>query len=530
MSDLADDQSGCQLPLATIRANWVQDLKSAGIVPDSVDVLRAWDRDLMPELASMWIDNSTVDSTAGRWIQALAGSGELRIVDRDGDFAPLHAVIGDRLVYLRGFDFEKRTLGIASSRIGRDLAGKSAWFRFLRAACVRAAQNDEFVLTSKGTSTEQFVRRCKELFGTRVCVVVVSESQSLRDWFRDEIVAASSIEPASRNETAAILISPAVAVNDQAVESPVTAPEADRALAALSDRLLALATRKGGNWDRLIRWRLDSNHHGVGTTLIALGERSITNKVRDELLAAGAIGWTVTSVLQQSAVDSSTESDSSTGASGKNSTGKAERAARYGPTVSSIDFTEYLAHCTRRRDGPWPNQSKQAYLDDLILESADHSALSTLVRIAEMRCLLGSSDSIAGDTPIVSFTAVPLDELQQLRVFRSHRGRWDFEPYGICIRRSWIQNQNGKPVRYATRDEWETMSHEQRLFWHLDTTTTKSGNEIDWTVEQEWRVPGDLDLTELTADDAFVFVPTSKEARVLATCPWPVVALSDVVD
>ena len=49
---------------------------------------------------------------------------------------------------------------------------------------------------------------------------------------------------------------------------------------------------------------------------------------------------------------------------------------------------------------------------------------------------------------------------------------------------------------------------------------------IDWTVEREWRHPGDLDLTELTSDDALLFVPDFEAAKSVAKLSsWPVTLL-----
>ena len=146
-----------------------------------------------------------------------------------------------------------------------------------------------------------------------------------------------------------------------------------------------------------------------------------------------------------------------------------------------------------------------------------------------MRRLLASDESIRGTTPVVSLTQVPLDELHQLRVFRPHRGHWDFEPYGICVRREWIKRCGGRPVRYASRTIWDSLTEMERLFYQLDVSVTKAGNEIDWTVEQEWRVIGDLTLAPLSPQDAFVFVPTVDEAAsILEFSPWPVVPLSAI--
>ena len=102
------------------------------------------------------------------------------------------------------------------------------------------------------------------------------------------------------------------------------------------------------------------------------------------------------------------------------------------------DWT-YLAHWTRRIPGPWPDQSEADFLDELILgmPQKDRSALATLARIVAGETLIAVSNSNRTDLPTVSFTGLPLHDWPQ-RVYRKHRSRWDFEPYGICIEKQWL--------------------------------------------------------------------------------------------
>ena len=65
--------------------------------------------------------------------------------------------------------------------------------------------------------------------------------------------------------------------------------------------------------------------------------------------------------------------------------------------------------------------------------------------------LIASSEFVRGETPVVSLTAVPLGEIRTLRTYRSHLSRWDFEPYGICIRRDWLQRRGFVRCSTATR-------------------------------------------------------------------------------
>ena len=188
-------------------------------------------------------------------------------------------------------------------------------------------------------------------------------------------------------------------------------------------------------------------------------------------------------------------------------------------------MADFLTHCTRRRHGPWPEQTEREFLDDLILDRPDavHSALASLLRILKSRKLIATGDTIRGGFPVVSFTEVSAAELQRLRVFRPHRGRWDFQPYGLSIRRAWLVDHGCRAVRYAEEHDWKELPDAERPFFQKSTSPTKGGGEIQWTVEQEWRHPGDIDLECLGGEDAFVFVPNQQAATAAESFSrWPI--------
>ena len=188
----------------------------------------------------------------------------------------------------------------------------------------------------------------------------------------------------------------------------------------------------------------------------------------------------------------------------------------------------FLTHCTRRARGAWPNQTEQQYTDELILDSGevDHSPFAAVRRIVTSGRLIASPDSIRGKSRVVCFTEVALAELKQLRVFRSHRGRWDFEPYGVCVRRSALEEVGASPVIYGDEEDWASLTEMEKPLFQKEQSTTPSGDIIDWTVEQEWRHVGDVMLSQFEVADVFVFVPTATEARKLsAVSPWRVVVV-----
>ena len=144
-----------------------------------------------------------------------------------------------------------------------------------------------------------------------------------------------------------------------------------------------------------------------------------------------------------------------------------------------------------------------------------------------MQRLIATSRMIRGNTAVVCFTAVPVNASLKLRTFRSHLGRWDFEPYGICIDRRWLQERGCAPVAYGDASLWDSLTPRERPFFQMQASTTRrTSRVIDWTVEQEWRHVGDLVLNELPKHKGIVFVPTEEEAKRLAVLSrWPVAVL-----
>ena len=193
--------------------------------------------------------------------------------------------------------------------------------------------------------------------------------------------------------------------------------------------------------------------------------------------------------------------------------------------MESIDQSQYLLHWARRQSNAWPDQEKDAHLDQLIFGSTEdrYQEVMTLCRIIASNRLIGAAHLTRDPAPVVCFTAVAVGELPKRTVFRKHLARWDFVPYGLAIRKSVLQSTGCKGVIYGDDSDWETLSKEDRPWFQLKKS---SNGKIDWTQEREWRLLGDLDLSKIGSDDAFAFVKTAADAkRLTEICRWPVVVL-----
>ena len=424
--------------------------------------------------------------------------------------------VGQRLCWWPQGVPDGQYTSVASSRLGRTLETHDDWFETLRYVVAAANRDGHVLVVSDRTAPATYVERCSELFGGRLLRIRYPRGSSSRltDWLKH----ATNWNKAETTESRwSLFLSPELETNQLSTEFNEI-PNRDRALVAIGDHLIVLKLRRGGNLDFLLRARLNDDSFSPGSTKVACRPKLTDTKLLDELLRKGVVGWCYAG-----------PSPSNT----KELPSSPYAAASQGQNRSSMSGMHksrewpFLTHCTRRRHGPWPNQSRDEYLDDYILQrsSRDHSALAALRRMARERRIVASADGIRGGTCVVSWTAVPLDELHHLRVFRAHRGRWDFEPFGLCVRSDWLRQAGARPVVYATHEQWSRLTETEKPFFQIATTRSES-SDCDWTVEQEWRHLGDVLLDSLSADDAFFFVPTVQDARQLANdSPFPIQVL-----
>ena len=378
---------------------------------------------------------------------------------------------------------QKKTTLIASSRLPKNLESHATWFDAIRTIGARLAPDTHALLTATGMAADPYARRIATLFD-----IDLIEAQLISP---DQLRTSADL----KHDTDKVFF-----IYEREPDSP------DAQLINMANTVHALAVRRGGNVHQAIATRLQ-NQPTPPVRLLSNSTLTKT-KTKTELLELGAIDW----ILLANEDDPSQENDA---------------AKQMSATVplDSIEQSQYLLHWARRQSNAWPDQEKDAHLDQLIFGSAvdRYQEVMTLCRIIASNRLIGAAHLTRDPAPVVCFTAVPLGELPKRTVFRKHLARWDFVPYGLAIRKSVLQSAGCKEVIYGDDSDWETLSKEDRPWFQLK----KSRNgKIDWTQEHEWRLQGDLDLSKIGADDAFAFVKTHADARRLAgICRWPIVVL-----
>lgn len=450
-----------------------------------------------------------------------------------------------------------RLVSLISSRLGKHGQGHPEWPRWVDAALQHVQRHHCRLLITPDTTLSEITQQFAEVCELPFTYVRWTQQPSVSDWLCDTLTASlkavaaaacnsqsrspagetisTSLDQTSRRATSLshLELSPSLTGDQQPLND---LPLQDRLSIALADILMALWLRPGGNLERLIELRLDDGSFSIGSVYITLQpptkaapNRPVKTQVAvDERigrwLKRGAVGWIVPH--SDSHVDSPLRHcDRSPALRWPNAlhqlTAPLPRAWRQ---LSDDAVWPYLVHCTRGTVGPLPEESLASFRKRMWLRG-DGSALhpfETLARICQEGRLRATSNITRTSDCCVSFSAVPLVPLLQRRTFRSHLGRWDWEPYGLIIRRSALLVAGAAEVIYGSEQDYKRLSDElQPLFQPLRRTSGKQTGL--WSEEREWRVMGDVWLHSLPSHSILIFVRTQHEARQLSQhVSWPV--------
>lgn len=393
-------------------------------------------------------------------------------------------------------------LGIMSSHRSRFEPLSAAWERALESALGIAKRAQLTVFFASCTPYADRLRHACDRFGL----------QGLELRFRDE-------EKVDESGVATLRYSGNPLPHRSSIAD---IPIEDRAIAILSHQLFVLKARRGGKIARLIEMRLREESMTSGSTLLAVRQgsgRRAGNATARGLSERGAVLW----------IPKDSASDDCETTVGLKAWGCRHRPfpptqMPFGRSSSSLlDSDEFLVHFTRGRGGSWPDQSiSQLYDEAIRLEwSGENSPLLSLQRILVTQRLFASSQLRRGPIRTVCFTARSIQSALNLRAFQSHLGRWDWEPYGIAIRRTWLAARGARPVQYAHPDEIHHMPISQQAFAQ---PLPVDDRHRDWSIEQEWRIQDDVRLSSIPPDQAFLFVRTRQDAKLMSPWSrWPIV-------
>ena len=393
--------------------------------------------------------------------------------------------IGQRQVVLSGTSMrvdQMRWVTVVASHRQSHIETDASWRESIESAMQRCQLENLALLVCRLTpSGDYLLHVAKRVAIATVEVMMPKPHAPLASWQAE--VARASQSDIEENQ---LWISPLPTEN---VHCPVIVegPLPDLAMIAIADLVHAVEVNKGGRIDRLLRHRLACGHHPIGSVAVQLTRTGVELKrvasnttVARELMELGAVGWYRTSKYESTnpmvaADDTGIFSElsqrtlsqrnlASTKAYSpvfsKDLVRKPESVLSLIPNSavsqspsqamsSKVSNWTYLTHCTRSPSGPWPDQSRSGYYDEILTESDHSHPIDTLIRILEQQRLVGSNHLKRSKVETVSLSQVPLTELLSRHSFQRHLHRWDWEPYGICIQQQWLESRGCRPVVYG---------------------------------------------------------------------------------
>ncbi|MBN1355160.1 hypothetical protein JXA40_02705 [bacterium] len=193
------------------------------------------------------------------------------------------------------------------------------------------------------------------------------------------------------------------------------------------------------------------------------------------------------------------------------------RAEKTGSTPVLIrcgsDTGRFLWHFTRGRNQPWPGQGWESYLSDLASGTirVPYTAFDALERILTGRKTVAGGFLIRGGYPVVCLTEASPEEMIHMFHWVPHLRRYRFEPYAVGISIKTARDLGAQPVIYAGSDTFDKLPESDRF--RFQAVSRKGRN---WESEREWRVPGNIDLSQIKSSDKIVLVPDAHDRKLIA--------------
>ena len=349
-------------------------------------------------------------------------------------------------------------IGIASSRLGHCPDIHRHACLFLSRSVLDCRDRNGILLVAAGSAIECWAVRAAELFSVPVIKICVNEE------FDCEAESAIRIS------------------NDSMSLSR------DEVLVALADRVDIVQVRRVGKISAAVQKRLQQTSDA--STRVAISPNPKCDAGR--LIQAGAVGWYHADASLADALPAHSKDEF---------TNDAEWTKRSG---------EWLVHCTRAVKGPWPDETTAQYRDQILLgyqPATQRGPIDSLCRILRSGQLLASSVATSKRHPVVCFTEVSLNEILSRRCYRPQLGRWDYEPFGLAIRRTAAVDLGIQPVIYGQSNDRQFLAANDQFRFH------PVGKTYDWRTEKEWRSPRSINLSDIQTDDVRVFAYQSNEAK-----------------
>jgi hypothetical protein len=393
---------------------------------------------------------------------------------------------------------------LASSRIG-NWSDQTDLAPVVRQLLTQSPTTAGCLVTGDGMTCRSLSIHASHYFGLPCWEWLPGEQKSWRSWIDQVAHACQDHSLGTRH--ARLFVTPSFEQDSQPI------PAADRLAFASAEQIFLLSVRSGGHTWQLAQDMM-TKRPATGRVRIFLppwrdGETNSWAQHRQaahQLMESGAIGWhlatptidTERETLDQHALPRPAKSFQET---------RSPQVQWLEPGSSTL----FLSHHTRSNPQQWPEEVEGDFWWRWLSDGA-HGCWpwETILRIACQQKLRAGHRLIPGQLPVVCFSGRCPVETAALRTFRPHLRRWDYEPYGIAIQKSWLEQQGARRVEYV--EQGSPVHPFQQIRYSKGSTTSR----VDWSLEQEYRFPGDLDLRTVPRDAMFYFVRTSSEAQQLA--------------
>jgi len=185
----------------------------------------------------------------------------------------------------------------------------------------------------------------------------------------------------------------------------------------------------------------------------------------------------------------------------------------FGKAKFDVENWDYIAHWTRTHHGPWPGESKYDFYQRLANSGSEYpnNAFNTLKNMMLNKRIYASSRRIRKSIRCIGFSDLEPRSMLNCMRWLPKRVNWNFEPYGIAIKKDQADRLGIRKAIYGDDDTYEKLPRNFQPYFQ-----SRGTGDVDWSEENEWRKLGDLNLGDIDEKDLALIVWDPSEATELA--------------
>jgi len=197
----------------------------------------------------------------------------------------------------------------------------------------------------------------------------------------------------------------------------------------------------------------------------------------------------------------------------------------FGKAVFPDAEWDCLVHWTRTHHGPWPGELKSDFYNRMINSGSEYpnNAFNSLKNMIQTKKIYASSKRIRKSIRCIGFSDLDPESMLKWMRWLPKRVGWNFEPYGIAIKKEAAEKAGIRQVIYGDDKLYEKLPENDRPYFQ-----SRGAKNVDWSEENEWRKIGDLAINDVPKNDLALIVWSKTEASELSnTTDIEIVSLYD---